>query len=268
MKKAVILLSGGLDSTTTLYWAKNQGYTCVCLIFDYGQRHRKEVQCAIKIAERIGCEFQVIKFKFPWLRSALLDKRMPIPNSSLITGGSEYPPLIKGVRGCSPLIKGVRGLSPTEIPSTYVVSSNPKSKIQNPKFQTEIPSTYVPARNTIFLSFALSCAEAIGAQTIIIGANALDYSGYPDCRPEYYEAFRKVAALGTKQGVEDKPIEILTPLINKTKAEIVKLGLSLNVPFELTWSCYKGGKNPCGKCDSCLLRSKGFNEAKIQDPIL
>ncbi|MDI6734652.1 MAG: 7-cyano-7-deazaguanine synthase QueC [bacterium] len=248
MKKAVILLSGGLDSTTTLYWAKNQGYTCVCLIFDYGQRHRKEIQCAITIAEITDCQYHIIKFQLPWLGSALLDKRIPIPNS--------------------PLLKGGRGLSPTEIPSTCVVPFNPKSKIQNPKFQTEIPSTYVPARNTIFLSFALSYAEAIGVQTILIGANALDYSGYPDCRPEYYEAFKKVAALGIKQGVEGKPIEILTPLIDKTKAEIVKLGFTLNVPFELTWSCYKGGTKPCGKCDSCVLRSKGFNEVKTQDPII
>ncbi|MFH1563376.1 MAG: 7-cyano-7-deazaguanine synthase QueC [Nitrospirota bacterium] len=218
MEKAVILLSGGLDSTTTLYWAKNQGYTCVCLIFDYHQRHRKEIKSAIKIVQITGCEYQIIKFQLPWLGSALIDKRMPIPE---------------------------------------------KFEIRNSKF--EIPSTYVPARNTIFLSFALSYAEVIGAQTIIIGANALDYSGYPDCRPEYYEAFRKVAAIGTKLGVEGKPIEILTPLIDMTKAEIVKLGLTLNVPFELTWSCYKGGKKPCGKCDSCLLRSKGFEQVGIKE---
>jgi len=213
--KAVVLLSGGLDSTTTLYWAKNKGYTCVSLIFDYQQRHRKEVRSAIRIAKLTNCEYQVIKFKLKWLGSALIDKRIPIPEN--------------------------RNLLPEEIPPTYV-----------------------PARNTIFISFALSYAEAIGAQTIFIGANALDYSGYPDCRPKYYTAFNQLAQLGTKMGVEGKKIEILTPLIHMSKAEIVRLAVKLNVPFELTWSCYKGGHKPCGKCDSCLLRNKGFKEALIE----
>ncbi|MEW6618289.1 MAG: 7-cyano-7-deazaguanine synthase QueC [bacterium] len=218
-KKAVILLSGGLDSTTTLYWAKNKGYKCHCLIFDYQQRHRKEVQCARKIAVITGCEYQIIKFQLPWLGSSLLDKRIPIPTNS-------------------------------------------KFEIRNPK--SEIPSTYVPARNTIFLAFALSYAETMGVKTIFIGANALDYSGYPDCRPEYYSTFNNLAQLATKTGVEGSKIKILTPLIDKSKAEIVQLGIKLKVPFELTWSCYKGGKKPCGKCDSCVLRSKGFKEAGIK----
>jgi len=218
-KRAVVLLSGGLDSTTTLYWAKNEGYDCFCLIFDYHQRHKKEIQSATKIAKLTNCKYQVIKFQLPWLGSALLDKRIKIPEN--------------------------RNLN-----------------------KAEIPSTYVPARNTIFISFALSYAEVIGADTIFIGANALDYSGYPDCRPKYYTAFNKLAQLGTKTGVEGKEIKILTPLIDKSKAEIVKLGFELNVPFELTWSCYKGGSKPCGKCDSCILRSKGFKEAEIQDRLV
>lgn len=130
----------------------------------------------------------------------------------------------------------------------------------------KIPVTYVPGRNTIFLSFALSCAEAVGAGTIFIGANAVDYSGYPDCRPSYFEAFAKMAALGTKAGVEGENIRIVAPLLRKTKAGIVRLGQKLGVPFEKTWSCYKGGRRPCGKCDSCVLRAKGFAEAGVVDP--
>lgn len=213
-KRAVVLLSGGLDSTTMLYWAKNEGYLCDCLIFDYHQRHKKEIQSAIKIANLTNCKYQIIKFQLPWLGSALIDKKINIPEN--------------------------RDLK-----------------------DTQIPPTYVPARNTIFLSFALSYAEAVETETIFIGANALDYSGYPDCRPQYYTAFNKLARLGTKSGVEGKKIKILTPLIDKSKAEIVQLGFKLNIPFELTWSCYKGGKKPCGRCDSCMLRSKGFKEADI-----
>lgn len=131
-----------------------------------------------------------------------------------------------------------------------------------------IPATYVPARNSIFLSLAASCAEACGADTIFIGANALDYSGYPDCRPEYFEAFEQMILRGTKAGCEGRPIEILAPLLRLSKKNIVELAASLGVPFEKTWSCYQGGKNPCGECDSCILRAKGFREAGIPDPLL
>ncbi|MEE9151017.1 MAG: 7-cyano-7-deazaguanine synthase QueC, partial [Thermoplasmata archaeon] len=131
----------------------------------------------------------------------------------------------------------------------------------------DIPITYVPARNTIFLAFAIGYAEVVGAEAVFIGANALDYSGYPDCRLEYFEAMQKVAELGTKIGVEGKPIQIKYPLINMTKAEIVREGARLNMPFHLTWSCYKGGEKACGKCDSCILRLKGFREAGLEDPM-
>ena len=207
MKKAVVLLSGGLDSTTTLYYAINKGYTCQALIFDYGQRHKRELRSAVAVAKRARVSYQILKITLPWKGSALLDAKVKVP-----TG---------------------RSLK---------------------KMATAIPSTYVPARNTIFLSFALSFAEAIGAQAIFIGANALDYSGYPDCRPDYYAAYQKVIAKGTKA----KKIKIVTPLIDLTKAEIIKLGRKLGAPLEMTWSCYQGGKEPCGVCDSCLLRSKGF----------
>ncbi len=207
--KAIILLSGGLDSSTTLYYAKSKGYKCFALIFDYGQRHKRELRSAAAVAKRASLPYHVLRIQLPWKGSSLLDKTLQIPSS--------------------------------KSPSTTLGTS-------------KIPNTYVPARNTIFLSFALSYAEAVGAGAIFIGANAIDFSGYPDCRPSFYKAFQKVVKEGTKK----KKIKILTPLINKTKAQIIKLALKLKVPLELTWSCYKGGKKPCGVCDSCKLRQKGF----------
>ena len=219
LKKAVILLSGGLDSATTLYLAKDKGYECFCLIFDYGQRHKRELASAKSIARKAGCAWQIVKISLPWKGSSLLDRKIKI---SLVTRAPEYK-------------------------------------------SASIPNTYVPARNIIFLSFALSYAEAIGARSIFIGANAIDYSGYPDCRPEFYNAFIKAANLGTKAGVEGKKIKVITPLIRKTKAQIIRLGAGLGVPYELTWSCYRGGRIPCGKCDSCNFRAKGFQEAGVRD---
>jgi 7-cyano-7-deazaguanine synthase len=143
----------------------------------------------------------------------------------------------------------------------------PKNRIPQ-QMKEEIPPTYVPARNTIFLSFALSFAETIGASLIFIGANHIDYSGYPDCRPSYFEVYEELIKLGTKVGVEGKSIRIEAPLIEKTKGEIIALGAELGVPFDKTWSCYEGGEFPCGGCDSCLLRAKGFAEAKVDDPLL
>jgi 7-cyano-7-deazaguanine synthase len=211
-KKAIVLLSGGIDSTITLYLAKKLGHKCFALIFDYGQRHKREIRSAVAVARRAKVPFQIIKFNLPWKGSSLLDPEKNIPTSRTLK----------------------------EIPK-------------------KIPSTYVPARNTIFLSFALSYAEAIGASKIFIGANAIDFSGYPDCRPSYYRAFQKVVKVGTKK----KKIKVMTPLINMKKSEIIKLGLSLKAPLNLTWSCYAGGKKPCGVCDSCKIRAKGFAEALI-----
>ncbi|MCM8799952.1 MAG: 7-cyano-7-deazaguanine synthase QueC [Candidatus Omnitrophica bacterium] len=222
MKKAIVLLSGGIDSAVTLYLAKKEGFECFCLIFDYGQRHRREIRSAIKIAQSANSQWQIIKISLPWRGSALLDKDIIIPKRT-----SE--------------------------------ATNKRTKC--------IPSTYVPARNIIFLSFALSFAEVIGAEAIFIGAHTQDYSGYPDCRPEFYQAFRKVITTGTKLGVEKKIIKILTPLIDKTKAQIIRCGKKLNVPFELTWSCYQGDRFPCGRCESCYFRMKGFKEARIKDPL-
>ena len=201
--KAVILLSGGLDSTTTLYYAKSRNYQCYVLIFDYGQRHKREIESALAVAKKAKVFYQIIKIKLPWKGSSLIDKNFNIPVDRKLEG---------------------------------------------------IPSTYVPARNTIFLSFALSYAETIGAKAIFIGANAIDFSGYPDCRPNFYQAFQKVIQTGTKA----KKIKVLTPLIKMSKAQIIRLGMKLGAPLELTWSCYKGGIKPCGVCDSCRLRRKGF----------
>lgn len=222
MKKAIILLSGGLDSTTCLYWAKNRGYQLFSLVFDYGQRHKKEIRNAVKIAQILGTHYEIVQFVLPWGRSALIKKEISLPKER----------------------------------SLKEVTSG------------KIPVTYVPARNTIFLSFALSFADAIGGGTIVIGANAVDFSGYPDCRPRYIDSMQKVAWLGTKSGSEGKKIEILAPLIKMPKAEIIKLGLSLKVPYQLTWSCYRGERKPCRKCDSCILREKGFMEAGELDPLL
>lgn len=220
--KAVVLVSGGLDSATALYYAEDKGYDCEALIFDYGQRHKREIESAKRIAKACGVKCRVVKFNLPWKGSALLDKKIEIPRCN-----------------------GTRALRRNGV----------------------IPSTYVPARNTIFLSFAASYAEAAGAKAIFIGANAIDFSGYPDCRPKYYEIFKKLIRYGTKVGVEGNGVRIFTPLIGMTKAEIIRLGMKLKVPYEFTWSCYSGGKRPCLKCDSCILRAKGFNEAGFIDPL-
>lgn len=210
--KAVILLSGGLDSTTTLYYAKSRGYQAYALIFDYGQRHQREIKSAVAVTKKAKIPYQIIKISFPWKGSSLLDNKLSIPIQGKFKG---------------------------------------------------IPSTYVPARNIIFLSFALSYAETIGAKAIFIGANAIDFSGYPDCRPNFYKAFQKVVEVGTKA----EKIKIVTPLINMSKTQIIRLGLKLGAPLEMTWSCYRGGAKPCGVCDSCRLRRRGFSQLGIHDII-
>jgi len=215
--KAVVLLSGGIDSSVTLYLAIRQyGYRCVALIFDYNQRHRRELISAKKIAKLSKVPYYVMKISFPWGGSALTDERIKVPHKKKLSGSHQ------------------------------------------------IPITYVPARNIIFLSFAFSLAEVAGADKIFIGAHTEDYSGYPDCRPEFLRSFQKSCNLGMKR----KNIEVIAPLIGLNKAEIIKKGGELGVPFEYTWSCYQGGEKPCLHCDSCLYRQRGFKKAGREDPLL
>lgn len=215
--KAVVLLSGGIDSTVTLFLAIKEGFDCHCLVFDYGQRHRREINSAKAVAEFVGVPYKILCFTLPWGGSPLLGRDGVIPKDRDMGG---------------------------------------------------IPQTYVPGRNTIFLGFAISFAEAIGAQSIFIGANCVDYSGYPDCRPQYLKAYNELIKVGTKAGVEGGYIKIEAPLIEMRKRDIVRLGMRLNVPFEKTWSCYEGGSLPCGRCDACIFRAKGFDEAGVKDPLL
>lgn len=222
IRKAVCLLSGGLDSSTCLALARREGYECYALSFDYGQRHRIELESAGRIAASLGAARHIV---------AQIDLRQF--GHSALTGEWDVP----------------KGRSVQEM-------------------SHGIPVTYVPARNTIFLSFALAWAEVLEAPDIFIGVNALDYSGYPDCRPEYVEAFERMANLATKAGVEGRlRLRIHTPLIRMSKAEIVNLARELGLDFSLTHSCYDPGPDgrPCGQCDSCLLRRKGFEEAGIED---
>ena len=223
--KSVVLLSGGLDSTTTLAIAKKKGFELYCLTFDYGQRHRIELDRAGNIARHFGAiDHQIVNIDLRQFGGSALTDSIDIPT----------------------------GRSQKEIAS-------------------EIPITYVPARNTIFLSFCLAYAEVKEANDIFIGVNAVDYSGYPDCRPEFIKAFETLANLATKVGAEgEQPIKIHTPLIELTKAEIIKKGLGLGVDYSLTHSCYdptEGGLS-CGACDSCQLRLKGFEEAGVEDPLI
>jgi len=219
-KKAVILVSGGLDSATVLAMARDQGYACYALSFDYGQRHRCELDAARQLIQVSGViSHRVVNLDVGWMGgSALTDSSIPVPDA-----GTQ---------------------------------------------DDRIPSTYVPARNTVFLSIALAWAEVLQAQDIFIGANAVDYSGYPDCRPAFIEAFEQLANLATKQGVEGSGFRIHAPLIHMSKAEIVAAGGALGVDYSLTSSCYQPDTqcHACGHCDACRLRARGFADAGVADP--
>jgi 7-cyano-7-deazaguanine synthase len=222
MKKAVVLLSGGLDSATCLAVARDEGFACYALSFAYGQRHAHELEAARRVAQALGAEEHlVLNLDLGRIGGSALTDDIAVPKPASVA-----------------------------------------------EIGREIPVTYVPARNTVFLSHALAWAEVLGARDLFIGVNALDYSGYPDCRPEFLEAFARVANLGTKAGVEGDRFHIHAPLLRLTKAEIIRKGVWLGVDLALTHSCYdpcaEGGA--CGRCDSCLLRKKGFVEAGVPDP--
>lgn len=217
----VVVLSGGLDSTVCLALAEAEaGVPPLALTFDYGQRHRVELERAAAVARRLSCEHVVVSLDAGAFRgSALTDPGVAVPEAP--SGNAE-----------------------------------------------EIPATYVPGRNIIFLAVALAVAESRDAARVWIGVNALDYSGYPDCRPELIDAMRHVAAVGQRRGVEGRPVDIRAPLQDLSKAEIVRLGLAAGAPLDLTWSCYRGGTRPCGTCDACVLRARGFAQAGVADPAL
>ncbi len=219
--KAVVLLSGGLDSATVLAIARNEGYQCIALSFDYGQRHRVELKAAGRVAKAGGAtEHRILNLPIGELGgSALTDEAIEVPKDSKFEGSG-------------------------------------------------IPVTYVPARNTVFLSMALAMAEIVGARNIFIGVNAVDYSGYPDCRPEFITAFENLANLATREGVEGEGFRIRAPLINMSKGEIINTGLKLGVDYSLTISCYDPSSDglACGVCDSCRLRADGFNQTDTADP--
>jgi 7-cyano-7-deazaguanine synthase len=222
LKKAVVLLSGGLDSTTCMAIAHRDGYELHPISFRYGQRHSTELESAIAVARHYGVDEH---------QHLIVDLGRTIRGSAL-TGDAEVP-----------LNRSVSEMG------------------------EDIPVTYVPSRNIIFLAHAASHAETVGADAIFIGVNALDYSGYPDCRPAFVAAFQQVLNVGTKPGAEGHAVQIMTPLLNLSKAQISRLGVETGAPLHLSYSCYSGTRPSCGKCDACLLRLKGFKEAGLVDPI-
>ena len=216
MPKAVVLLSGGLDSAVTLACSIKDGNETIALSLRYGQRHLREIEAAKAVAKHYGVEHIVMHIDMSSFRSSL------IGNSKDIEKDRE-------------------------------------------QIGKDIPDTYVPARNIIMMSVAAGLCESVGAEMIYTGANSVDYSGYPDCRKEFFEAFEEMIAKGTKAGVEGRPIKIMTPILELSKSEIIKLGMRSNAPLHLTWSCYNGLGRPCGHCDSCIIRKKGFEEAGYKD---
>jgi 7-cyano-7-deazaguanine synthase len=222
MAEAIVLLSGGLDSSTVLALAKERGYDVVALTFDYGQKHKRELNSSRKMARHFKAKEHIIVplSLGELLRSSLTRESMSIPENR----------------------------------TEEEISSG-------------VPSTYVPSRNIIFLSIAASIAESRGAEAIFIATNSVDFSGYPDCTAEFMSAFQSTLDIGTKAGREGRGIRVEAPILTKSKGDIVREAIRLKVPMEDTWSCYKGGVKACGKCDSCLLRLRGFSEAGIRDPL-
>jgi 7-cyano-7-deazaguanine synthase len=222
LSKAVVLLSGGLDSTVTLAYALALGEEVVPISFRYGQRHLRELEAAKLVVSHYRLKQHVV-----------VDMDLSAYRTNALTSPEVEVPLGRDIHDIG----------------------------------EDIPPTYVPARNIIFLSVAAGLCESVEADRIYIGANAVDYSGYPDCRPEFFQAFERVLEVGTRRGVEGRPMRVIAPLLRKSKADVVRLGKELEAPLDLTWSCYRGGAKACGQCDSCLLRLKGFKEAGYADEI-
>lgn len=222
MPKAVVLLSGGLDSSTVLALAEERSFDVVALTFEYGQKHKRELNSARRIAKHFEVgEHIVLPLDLRGhLKSSLIRESMAIPQRGNVS-----------------------------------------------EIGREIPDTYVPSRNIIFLSIGASIAESMDAEAVFIAANAVDYSGYPDCTPEFISAFQRTLEVGTKAGKEGHAVKVEAPILSLSKAEIVREAVRLGVPLELTWSCYRGGAKACGRCDSCLLRLEGFREAGLEDPL-
>jgi 7-cyano-7-deazaguanine synthase len=261
-RHVIILLSGGLDSATTLAIARHEGFDCHAITFDYGQRHRVEIDAARNVARALGVsEHVVMRIDLrAWGGSALTDEHLEVPKDRYAS-----PALEGGGQGVG------ESFGQHDAPRTTLRSTHPPAPSLAGRGSSDIPITYVPARNTIFLSFALAFAEVRGARDIFIGVNAVDYSGYPDCRPEFIRAFETMANLATRAGVEGQRITIHTPLIDLTKAQIIRRGIELGVDYGLTRSCYDPVPphgSPCGHCDSCLLRAAGFREAGVRDPLM
>jgi len=290
---AVLLLSGGLDSTTVAALARREGYEVSALTVHYGQSHAREVDAARGVARALGLEHRVVDVSFfkdlAWYSALTQPERFALPQAPPLRGtspratGSEGAPTDPTLRGTNPRCAGSEAGCSLEGPAPpRAVLGDPGPAVRD-DIGREIPLTYVPLRNTMFLalgaalleSAALDAIEVEGVPpqeveaSLFIAANAIDYSGYPDCRPEYYQALTEVLRLGSKLGTQHAaPMTIRTPLIDKSKGDIVRLALEVGAPLELTWSCYESGPQPCGRCDSCVLRAKGFREAGVQDPAL
>ncbi len=290
MKRAVVLLSGGIDSSTTAAIARHEGYEVYALSFDYNQRHKVELEAAKKVALSLKVKKHlVIKFDLREIGGSALTSDMEVPKDRMQDTGCRIQDSGDKIQDTGYKMQDKKIMHH----ASCIMHRSPCIVHHESSISSAIPVTYVPARNTIFLSFALGWAEALKAEDIFIGANAVDYSGYPDCRPEYLKAFEKMANLATKASVEEKiRFAIEAPLLYLTKAEIIKKGAELGLDYSLTWSCYDPQKDrnpssvisdelkqnthdasrithhgyvPCGRCDSCLFRARGFKEAGIKD---
>jgi 7-cyano-7-deazaguanine synthase len=262
--KAVVLLSGGLDSYTAAAIVSRQGFDLYALTVRYGQRHERELEAARRVATNLGAiEHREIAVDLRAFGGSALTTGIPVPKDRAVAVRTTEASSPAEARGATAFdFRSGRAERSRGTAADLPTASGPRTP--------DIPITYVPARNTVFLSLALAWAEVLGAADIVIGANAVDYSGYPDCRPEFLDAFEHLAAVATKAGVEGRTFSIHAPLLRLSKGQIIRRGLELGLDYGLTHSCYDpgAGGEPCGRCDSCQLRARGFQEAGVADPLL